>query len=257
MSSSDSRVRVERDGAVLQVVLDRPEARNAIDLSMARAIEEAMDLLDEDDSLTVGVLSATGQAFCAGMDLKAFAAGEVPRTPRRGFAGLTSLPPRKPLVGAVEGVAVGGGFEMVLSCDLVVASTAARFGLPEVKRGVTAAGGGLMRLPRRIPTAMAMEMILTGDVVDAATAANWGLLNRLVEPGEALSTALDLARAVALNAPLSLVASKRIVTEHPDWPIEEAFDRQEEICDPVRRSEDAREGARAFAEKRPAAWRGL
>ena len=248
---------VEPRDAILLITFNRPEARNAVDRATADAVGAAIDLLERDAALRVGVIAGNGPVFCAGMDLKAFSRGESPRTPERGFAGLTSTPPVKPLIAAVEGAAVGGGFEVVLSCDLVVASTSARFGLPEVKRGLTAAGGGLLRLPSRVPYNRAMEMILTGELIDAEQAHREGLLNRLVPPGEALDTALTLAGVIAANGPLAVIASKRVVTDSRDWMVAEAFGRQESIVGPVRQSADAREGALAFAEKRPPVWQGL
>jgi enoyl-CoA hydratase len=190
------------------------------------------------------------------MDLKGFARGERPVVPGRGFAGLVERPPAKPLVAAVEGYALAGGFEIVLACDLVVASRTAVFGLPEVKRGLTAAGGGLFRLPRRIPYHLAMELVLTGRHWPATEAAAAGLVNRLVDEGKAVEEAVALATEIAANAPLALAASKRVIVESAGWPLDEAFERQHEIVDPVRRSNDAKEGARAFAEKRAPVWTG-
>ncbi|GAA3759229.1 hypothetical protein GCM10022225_50880 [Plantactinospora mayteni] len=191
------------------------------------------------------------------MDLKAFLAGEKPSIPGRGFAGIVEGPPAKPVIAAIEGYAIAGGFEIALACDMIVAADNARFGLPEVKRGLVAAGGGLMRLPRRIPHHVAMEWALTGDLVTAQRAHEVGLVNRLAEPGMALDAALELARAVAANGPLAVAATKRIIVEAPEWSAAETFDRQREISVPVRESEDAREGATAFKEKRAPRWRGV
>jgi enoyl-CoA hydratase len=247
---------VERSERVLLVTLNRPDARNAVNRAVADAVEAAMDELDRDPALGVAVISGNGSAFCAGMDLKAFARGELPRTPRRGFAGVTALPPEKPLIAAVEGPAFGGGFEVVLACDLVVASETARFGLPEVRRGLIASGGGLIRLPRLIPPTRAMEILLTGNPIEAAEAYSLGLVNRLVEPGKATAVALELAHAITANAPLAVAAIKRVVREGADWPMDAAFARQEKIAAPVIASNDAREGALAFAEKRAPRWSG-
>ena len=247
---------VERRGRVLLLVLNRPHARNAISLPLAEQIAAALDELDADKSLGVGVITGAGGTFCAGMDLKGFARGERPVVPGRGFAGLVERPPAKPLVAAVEGYALAGGFEIVLACDLVVASRTAVFGLPEVKRGLTAAAGGLFRLPRRIPYHLAMELILTGRHWPATEAASAGLVNRLVDEGTAVEEAMALATEIAANAPLAVAASKRVVVESAGWPLDEAFERQHEIVDPVRRSNDAKEGARAFAEKRAPVWTG-
>lgn len=247
---------VERRGAVLVLQMNRPEARNAMSLQLARDIAAALDELDADPDLRAGVITGAGGTFCAGMDLKGFARGERPVVEGRGFAGLVEKPPAKPLVAAVEGYALAGGFEIVLASDLVVAARGATFGLPEVRRGLTAAAGGLFRLPRRVPYHLAMELVLTGRHWSAQEAAEAGLVNRLVDDGTALEAAVELAEQVAANAPLALVASKRVVVESASWPLEEAFERQHEIVDPVRRSEDAQEGARAFTEKRAPVWRG-
>jgi enoyl-CoA hydratase len=249
-------VRAEPDGDVLVVTIDRPEARNAVNLAVATTIAEAMDRLDGDDSLRAGILTGAGGTFCAGMDLKAFVAGERPFVEGRGFAGLTERPPRKPLIAAVEGWALAGGFEIALACDLIVAARDARFGIPEVKRGLVAAAGALLRLPRRIPYHLAMELALTGDPIGAERAAQIGIVSRLAEPGEALAGALALGAQIARNGPLAIDASKRIIAAAADWPEPEAWERQAEIAGPVFASEDAREGATAFAEKRDPVWRG-
>jgi enoyl-CoA hydratase len=190
------------------------------------------------------------------MDLKAFVSGQRPWVGDRGFAGIVQRASRKPLIAAIEGFAVAGGFEIALACDLIVAARGARLGIPEVKRGLVAAGGALLRLPRRIPYHLAMELALTGEPIDAERAAQVGLVNRLVEPGEAVDAALELAGAIAANGPLALAASKRILVEAPAWPQEELWQRQAELSDPVRASQDAREGSLAFAEKRPPRWQG-
>jgi enoyl-CoA hydratase len=253
--TGDDDVLVERADGVMTITINRPHRRNAVDLATARRISALADELDATPELVVGIVTGAGGTFCAGMDLKAFAAGERPRT-ERGFAGLTSVPPITPLIAAVEGSAMGGGCELALAADLVVAARDAVFGLPEVRRGLLAAGGGLLRLPRRIPYHVAMEAILTGEPFTAPRAYELGLVTRLAEPGDALAQARELAAAIARNAPLAVAAAKRIVVESQDWPAAEAFARQEEIAEPVRRSADAREGARAFAEKRPPVWTG-
>ncbi len=249
-------VRVERDGAVLVVTIDRPQAKNAIDTAAAEGIGAAMEQLDTDDSLFVGVLTGAGGVFSAGMDLKAFLAGEKPHVPGRGFAGLVERPPAKPLIAAVEGPALAGGFEIALACDLVVAGETASFGLPEVKRGLLAGGGGLLRLPRKAGLPRATEWALTGDRISAADAHAAGVVNRLVPAGQALEAALELARQIAGNGPLAVQGTKRILSEGQGWPAEEAFARQWEVYAPIRASEDAKEGARAFTEKRAPVWRG-
>jgi enoyl-CoA hydratase len=240
----------------MTVVINRPAQRNAMTLAVAEGVAESMETLDQRSDLAVGVLTGAGGVFCAGMDLKRFLVGERPRVPGRGFGGLAERPPAKPLIAAVEGWALAGGFELVLACDLVVAGRGARFGLPEVKRGLAAAAGGLMRLPQRLPYNLAVEMILTGEPCDAATLASSGLVNRLVDDGSALDEALRLAAAIAANAPLALVASKAVAVRSRDWSLDEAFARQRPLVDEVLDSEDAKEGARAFAEKRAAHWTG-
>ena len=247
---------VEVRGNVQIMTLNRPEARNAATLEMSEAMVAALDELDRNPALQVGIITGAGGTFCAGMDLKGFLEGKRPSVPGRGFCGVTMQPPRKPLIAAVEGYALAGGFEVVLACDLIVASREAKFGLPEVKRGLAATAGGLLRLPKRLPYHVAMEAILTGDMFSAERAAAFGLVNRLTDKGGALDAALELAQAVAANGPLALIASKQVASESGDWRREEMFDRQAAITAPVFASQDAREGAAAFAEKRKPQWRG-
>jgi enoyl-CoA hydratase len=249
-------VLAERRDRVLLVTLNRPDQRNAVNEAMANGIAAALDELDADAGLSIGVITGAGKGFCSGMDLKAFVTGESPVVQSRGFAGITQRASAKPLIAAIEGFAVAGGLEVALSCDLIVAARGARLGIPEVKRSLVAAGGGLLRLPRVLPRNIAMEMALTGDLILAERAAELGLVNRLAEPGGALDAALELAEAIAANGPLALAATKRILTDSVDWPDAEFFARQEEIAGPVRASEDAREGATAFAEKRAPVWKG-
>jgi enoyl-CoA hydratase len=249
-------VLVERRGGVLLITLNRPDARNAVNTALSHGVADALDSLDADDELRVGVLTGAGKGFSAGMDLKAFAAGERPHVADRGFAGITRRSADKPLVAAIEGFAVAGGLEIALSCDLIVAARDARLGIAEVKRGLVAAGGALFRLPKRIPYHVAMELALTGDFIDGERAYELGLVNRLAVPGGALDAALELAEGIAQNAPLALMASKSIVSQAPDWDEAEAWKRQDAIAAPVMGSEDAREGAVAFAEKRPPEWKG-
>jgi len=251
-----SGLRVERHDRVLVLTMDRPEARNAMSLAMAHEIADALETFDADPRLSVAVITGGGGTFCAGMDLKGFARGERPVVEGRGFAGIVRRPPSKPIIAAVEGYALAGGFEIVLACDLVVAAEDARFGLPEVRRGLTAAAGGLLRLQHRIPYHLAMELVLSGRMWPAPEAAAVHLVNRLAPSGGALAVALELAEEIAANAPLALAASKQVLVESVDWPLAERFDRQEAYVDPVRRSDDAREGAAAFVEKRPARWTG-
>jgi enoyl-CoA hydratase len=250
------KVLTERRGGVLVITLNRPEVKNAIDTETAWGVSGALDELDGDSSLVAGVFTGTGSTFCAGMDLKAFLAGEKPSVGDRGFAGIVERPPTKPIIAAVEGTAVAGGFEIVLACDLIVAADNARFGLPEVKRGLVAAGGGLMRLSRRIPFHLAMEWAVTGEFVSAETAERYGLVNRLVPAGTAIDAAVALAGTIAANGPLAVAATKQILVEARDWRRAEEFERQRQISGPVRDSADAREGARAFKEKRAPQWAG-
>ncbi|MEU6037917.1 crotonase/enoyl-CoA hydratase family protein [Actinomadura sp. NPDC047616] len=255
-AGAEPELLVEERGPVLVLTMNRPAARNAVTRNMAHRIAEALDLLDSRADLAVGVITGAGGTFCAGMDLKGFARGERPVVEGRGLAGLVRRPPRTPLIAAVEGYALAGGFEIALACDLIVASRAATFGLPEVRRGLTAAAGGLLRLQRRVPYHLAMELALTGRMWPATDAAEVRLVGRLTDPGRALAGALELAEEVAANAPLALAASKRVLVESADWTLDEQFDRQEEIVGPVRESADAKEGARAFVEKRAPRWTG-
>jgi enoyl-CoA hydratase/carnithine racemase len=238
------------------ITINRPEARNAVNEAVARGVAAAIDEFDSRRDVTSLILTGAGGTFCAGMDLKGFLAGENSMAGGRGFGGITHRPPAKPVIAAVEGYALAGGFEIVLSCDLVVASEEATFGLPEVSRGLVAGAGGLFRLPRRIPYHLAMEIALTGARVPARRLDAAGLVNRLVPAGEALAQARALAAEIGRNAPLSLAATKRIMADSADWPMAEAFDRQDDIVRPVFTSADAMEGAAAFAEKRPPVWRG-
>jgi len=204
----------------------------------------------------VGILTGAGGVFCAGRDLKSLADGESAGVPGRGFGGLAERPPAKPLVAAVEGFALGGGMELALASDLVIAGEGATFGLPEVTRGLVARAGGLLRMARALPTARAMEIALTGGRFDAATVLDWGLINRVVPDGTALQAAIDLGSAIASNAPLAVVASKRVIRESANWRGEEAFQCQAIITDPVFESDDANEGALAFLQKRAPSWTG-
>ena len=254
--NAEAAVLTERRDNVLVVTLNRPDARNAVNAAVAEGVSNELDELDGDDALAVGVLAGAGKGFCSGMDLKAFVAGESPYYGERGFAGIVQKPPQKPLIAAVEGFAVAGGCEIALACDLIVAARGARFGVPEVKRSLVAAGGALLRLPRRLPPGVAMEMALTGDPIEAERAHEFGLVNELADPGGALDAALALAGRIAANGPLALTATKRILTESAGWPEEEFWQRQGEISGPVFASEDAREGAVAFSEKRDPVWKG-
>jgi enoyl-CoA hydratase/carnithine racemase len=253
---SEGAVLTERRDRILVVTINRPDQRNAVNAAVANGIAAAMDELDGDDGLSLGILTGAGGGFCAGMDLKAFVTGESPWADDRGFAGITQRAAEKPLIAAVEGFAVAGGLEVALACDLIVAARGAKLGIPEVKRSLVAAGGALLRLPRALPRPVAMELALTGDPITAERGQELGLVNRLAEPGQALDVALELAGRITVNGPLALRATKRILSESVDWAETEFWDRQGEIAGPVMTSEDAREGATAFAEKRPPVWRG-
>lgn len=251
-----SEVLVDAAEGILTITINRPEARNAMTLATAKLIAAALDELDSRNDLRIGILTGAGGTFCAGMDLKGFLRGERPSLPDRGFGGLTRKPPSKPLIAAVEGYALAGGFELVLACDLVVASDKAQFGVPEVKRGLAATAGGLVRLPRQLPYRIALELALTGDMFPATRAYEYGLINRVVPTGEALAEARKLAQTIAANGPLSVAASKRVVIESQDWPAAEVWDRQAALTEHVFTSADAREGSAAFAEKRKPVWQG-
>jgi enoyl-CoA hydratase len=251
-----SEVLVRQDSGIQIITINRPDQRNAVNRAVSYGVCAAVDEMDARDDLHVGILTGAGGTFCAGMDLKAFLRGEVTRVESRGILGIALTPPRKPLIAAVEGYALAGGFEAVLACDLLVAARDAKFGLPEAKRGLAAAAGGLLRLPRLVPPRIAMEVALTGDMITAERLDRFGLVNELVEPGQALDAAIALARRIVANAPMSIAASKRVIVESRDWPTGEMFERQRAITDPVLASADAKEGAAAFAERRPARWSG-
>lgn len=252
-----SPLQIEQQGTTLIMSINRPAQRNAVNRAVSLAIAAALDRLDQQAELRVGVLTGRDGTFCAGMDLRAFLAGERPELDHRGFGGLTEAPPRKPLIAAVEGYALAGGCELALACDLIVAADDAWFGLPEVTRGLVAGSGGLIRLPSRIPRAIALEYALTGERMSATIAHGWGLVNRLAPSGGALQGALALATRIAANAPLSVEMTKRIMRESVGQPNGTIWEWQRPLVESVLASEDAQEGARAFAEKRAAKWRGL
>lgn len=243
----------QKDG-ILVMTIQRPEARNAMTFAVAKALAAALDELDAREDLSVGILTGAQGTFCAGMDLKGFLRGEIPRLPGRGFGGLTRRPPTKPLIAAVEGYALAGGFEMVLACDLVVAGQGSQFGIPEVKRGLAATGGGLLRLPRQMPHRIAMELALTGDMIDADRALSLGLINRVVPRGDSLTACLELGQRIAANGPLAVAASKQVIQKSRLWDETQMWDEQEALTQHVLESNDAREGAAAFAEKRAPRW---
>jgi enoyl-CoA hydratase len=253
--TEEAPVLTEVRGNVLIVTLNRPEAKNAANLALAKGVAAAMDRLDADDSLFVGIITGAGGTFCSGMDLKGFLKGERPHVEGRGFAGLTQKPPKKPLIAAVDGYALAGGMEITLACDMTVANKDAKFGIPEVKRGLVAAAGAVLRLPRLIPARVAMEYALTGEFMTAQRAYELGVVNRLTD-GPALDAALALAETIAANGPLSVAISKQVITESRLWGEEEMWEKQGRMIMPVFTSEDAREGAAAFAEKRKPNWKG-
>jgi enoyl-CoA hydratase len=249
-------VLTERHGGVLTVTINRPGQKNAVSRKVAVQLASALDLLDTDPTLSVGVLTGAGGTFSAGMDLKAFANGQTPILPGRGFGGLTRAVVRKPLIAAVEGWALGGGFEIALACDLIVAADDAKFGLPEVKRGLIAGEGGVIRLPRRIPYHVALKVLLTGEPISAVDAKQYGLVSELTASGAALQAAQKLAQRIAGNAPLALARVKQVLRETQGLDDAEAFTRQDENASGLLNSEDAHEGALAFAEKRAPVWHG-
>lgn len=251
-----SSVLTEFDSGIAIFTINRPESRNAVDLGVAEAMAAAVDEFEARPDLVVGILTGAGGNFCAGMDLKAFARGEKPSLPGRGFAGIAEQPPTKPLIAAVEGWALAGGCELALAADLVVAARDAKFGIPEVKRGLVAAGGGLLRLPRVLPYQTAMELALTGDPLTAPQAHARGLVNVLTEPGKALEGARELAARIAANGPLAVRVTKQVVSLAARYTDPEAFEAQRELTGPVFTSADAKEGAVAFAEKRAPVWVG-
>lgn len=246
----------ERRDNILVITINRPDVRNAFDFETADAMSRAIDELDGDDELRVGIVTGAGGHFSAGMDLKAFEHGDVPYVERRGVFGIINGPPETPLIAAVEGGALAGGFELMLACDMVVASSEAEFGIPEVRRGLLAASGALLDLPRLMPLPIATELALTGTPIAAARAAELGLINAVTPPGSALDGALELAETIAANAPLAVAASKRILKETWGWTESERWEEQGRIAGPVLTSEDAREGARSFLERRDPVWRG-
>jgi len=248
-------VLTEVDGNVLIVTINRPEAKNAMNNAAAVAIGAAMDRLDADIDLRCAILTGAGGTFCSGMDLKGFLRGESPSVPGRGFGSLSEWTPKKPIIAAVDGYALAGGLELALACDLIVSSSTAKFGIPEVKRGLTAAAGGLIKLPRQIAPRIAMELALTGDFITAARAYELGFINQISD-GPSLPMAKDLAARIAQNGPLALIASKAIIRESHEWTEAEMWEKQAIHSRPVFTSSDAREGAAAFAEKRKPNWQG-
>jgi enoyl-CoA hydratase len=253
--ANEPEVLVEQRDRILIITINRPKAKNAVNSAVANGLAAAVDRLDSEPGLSVGILTGAGGSFCAGMDLKAFARGELPIVEGRGM-GFTERPPVKPLIAAVEGYALAGGTELALATDLIVASKDSAFGIPEVKRGLVAGGGGLLRLPQRIPSAIAMQLALTGENLSAERAHALGMVNVLADPGSALDAAIELAEKIAANGPLAVAATKQIIVESRGWSPETMFAEQNKLLGPVFASNDAKEGAIAFAEKRPPRWTG-
>ncbi|MCB1694676.1 MAG: crotonase/enoyl-CoA hydratase family protein [Pseudomonadales bacterium] len=253
---SDDAVAVDIADGVMTITLNRPQAKNAVNKAMADGISAAIDELESNPDLRVAIITGAGGTFCSGMDLKAFVTGELPVVEGRGFAGLVEYLVKKPVIAAVEGYALAGGFEVAISCDLIVVSEEAKFGIPEVKRGLAAAGGGLIKLPKQIPARIAMELALTGDFISAQRAYELGLVNQVVPAGTALEAARALAARIAANGPLAVAASKQVVARAQDWDSGQMFAEQLKIVLPVMTSQDAIEGATAFAEKRTPNWQG-
>ena len=251
-------VEYRQEGRVAVLTINRPEARNAVNGAVATGMEEAIDRLEADDEVWVGILTGTGPVFSAGADLKAIASGQAAdlQTKRGGFGGIAARQRTKPLIAAVDGPALAGGTEIVLSCDLVVASTNARFGIPEVKRSLVAAAGGLFRLPRALPRNIAMELALTGDPIDAERAHHFGLVNELVEPGKALEAALALAERVTVNAPIAVRESRRVLLDGMLADDDTAWKVTFDAMAKAMATEDFAEGPRAFIEKRAPEWKG-
>jgi enoyl-CoA hydratase len=241
---------------LLIIRIDRPERRNSFDGAASRELEAVIDRYEDDEELRCAIITGSDIVFSAGQDLIAAATGDMAVTKRRGAFGIMAQPPTKPIIAAVEGNALGGGLELCLACDLIVSSRTAMWGIPEAARSLVAGGGGCFRLPKRIPYHLAMELAITGKPWPATRFAELGLVNKLSEPGGALAAAIDLADAVLAAGPVGVWASKQIVRHAYDWDDSESWNNQMEYVNRVVRSEDMQEGLRAFAEKRPPAWKG-
>lgn len=248
-------IEVEVDGNVAVLAINRPAVRNAVDFDTANEIASALDDFDADTTVRAIVITGRNGFFSAGMDLKALTAtGKRPVTASRGAFGIVENPPTKPLIAAIEGPALGGGLEIALAADIIVVADDARLGLPEVARGLVATAGGVIRLPARVPRAVALEMIMTGAPITADRAREIGLVNHVVPRGTAFDKAREIAAAIAGNAPMAVRAAKAVATRAPNWNDGDAFTLQRRYTDQVRESADAAEGARAFVEKRAPVW---
>lgn len=254
-ANEKSAVVTEKKDGILLIRLNRPEAKNCVNDALAQGIDDALTELENEDDLLVGVITGEGGVFCTGFDLKGYLKGETGTTDR-GFGGITRKQTEKPLIAAIEGYAVAGGMEIMLSCDLVVAADNAKFGIPEPKRGLVAAAGALIKLPKKIPYQSAMHLALTGDMIDAQRAYNLGLVCELSEPGHALDKAIALAKVLIENAPLAVKISRAIVKQGAELDEQAGWQLQDELGLPVLDTADAREGATAFAERRAPVWRG-
>ena len=252
----ENPILVDIDNSVMTITLNRPEVKNAANRALAEGMVAALEQLESDPNLRVAIITGAGHSFCTGMDLKAFVSGETPLIKGLGFAGMTQNSIKKPLIAAVEGYAIAGGFEIAITCDLIVAADDAKFGIAEVKRGLVAGAGGLVRLHRQIPIRFAKELAQTGDIITAERAHEMGLINRVVASGSALEGARELAAKIAANGPLAVAASKEVMDKAQDWTTENMWDLQEEITLPIFETEDAIEGSTAFAEKRAPQWKG-
>ena len=238
------------------ITLDRPEARNAVNGEMASAIGAAVAAAEADPDVWALVIAGHGPVFCAGADLRMIADGGTAMTPEGGFAGITTLERTKPLIAAVDGAALAGGFEIVLACDMVVAGTTASFGIPEVRRALFAAAGGIVRLPHRVPRNIATELAVTGGSIDAERAYALGLVNRLVPAGQALESAQSLAAEIVANPPLAVRLAREITILSSEHGEHSAWKRNAEAMAAVQQSADFVEGPRAFLEKRNPVWTG-
>ncbi|WP_077213193.1 crotonase/enoyl-CoA hydratase family protein [Bacillus dakarensis] len=255
MENRGNLVLTEKRGKIFIITINRPEVKNACDGATGMQMCQAIDAFEEDENLFVAIITGAGGTFSAGADLKAAARGEDRSTPRGGF-GIMAKPPRKPIIAAIEGYAVAGGMELALSCDLIVAANNAKMGLPEVRHNLVAVGGGLFRLPKRMPYHLVMELALTADMLPAEHFHRFGVVNRLTEPGQALQTAIELAERLIVNGPTAQIATKEIIRHAYEWTEEEAWEKQKVIAQPALDSEDRKEGLKAFAEKRKPIWSG-